>query len=123
LMIRIAIDKIAEANRGLRNKELTNDDWNFFKLLLYFLEVFKEISIEMESSKYPTLSSVILLYNSLIDYVEDWENDQEKPKESRNATAFAKEKLLEYYNHTSEINIIVTVLDPQLKLDYFINEN
>ncbi|KAF0403826.1 zinc finger bed domain-containing protein ricesleeper 2-like [Gigaspora margarita] len=71
LMIRIAIDKIAGADRGLRDKELTNDDWNFLKLLLYFLEVFKEISIEMESLKHPTLSFVIPLYNSLIDHVED----------------------------------------------------
>ncbi|CAG8800949.1 34092_t:CDS:2, partial [Gigaspora margarita] len=61
----------------LCDKELTNDDWNFLKLLLYFLEVF-----------------------NLIDHVEDLEDDQEKPKEIRDAAAFAKEKLLEYYNHT-----------------------
>jgi len=72
----------------------------------------------MSSSSYPTLSMVIPLYNALIDHTEDYAfNDEESF--IKIAATNSRAKLLDYYNKTNDVCIIVTILDPRLKMDYY----
>jgi len=71
----------------------------------------------MSSSTYPTLSTTIPLYNSLIDHTKDIINSENviTIKEGEKC----KEKLLEYYNKTNETYLITTILDPRFKMLYY----
>ena len=59
------------------------------------------------------------MYNQLIDAMGVWSQDERKSIETRNASLQALEKLVKYYEKTTKINIIATVMDPRLKVDYF----
>ena len=129
LEIRTGLDAMTGIERDLREHELSDEDWHVLKQVTIFLEPFANVTREIEGSKYPTLNVVIPLYNSLIDHVEDWIDDEDCTMDSEEgenrseeiiagATA-AKEKLLEYYNKTTETYIVPVVLDPRLKLNYF----
>lgn len=83
-----------------------------------FLQPFKEITTIMSSSTYPTLSTTIPLYNSLMDHTEDIINS-ENIISIKEAAEKCKEKLLEYYNKTNETYLIATVLDPRFKMLYY----
>ena len=75
----------------------------------------------MSSSSYPTLSMVIPLYNALIDHIEDYVNE-DKDSFIKIAATRCRAKLLEYYNKTNDACIVVTILDPRLKMDYYNDE-
>ena len=75
----------------------------------------------MSSSSYPTLSMIIPLYNALIDHTEDYA-DKDEDLFIKTATTKSQAKLLEYYNKTNDACIIVTILDPRLKMDYYNDE-
>ena len=72
----------------------------------------------MSSSSYPTLSMVIPLYNTLIDHTEDYAFKEEDSL-IKTAATNSRTKLLNYYNKTNDTCIIVTILDPRLKMDYY----
>ena len=93
----------------------------------------------MSGYKYPTLSCTIPLYNSLIDHVKDTidknnindnidDNDDNTDDNDiknimKEAANKCKNKLLEYYNKTNDTYLIVTILDPRLKMEYFIDND
>jgi hypothetical protein len=61
---------------------------------------------------------VIPLYNALIDHTEDYAFKDEDTF-IKTAATNSRTKLLEYYNKTNDACIIVTILDPRLKMDYY----
>jgi len=96
----------------------------------------------MSGFTYPTISTVIPLYNELIDHIEDTigdddddsdgdgddSNNNDDDEESNNddewkklkkAAKKSKTKLLEYYNKTNDAYLVSTILDPRLKLQYY----
>src|SRR5688572_26179226 len=76
----------------------------------------------MSGSSYSTLSMVIPLYNALIDHTEDYALVEEDSF-IKTAAIKSRTKLLEYYNKTNDACIIVTILDPRLKMDYYNDES
>ncbi|CAB5316060.1 unnamed protein product [Rhizophagus irregularis] len=95
----------------------------------------------MSGSSYPTRSMLIPLYNALIDHMEDYifedenvnENEDENEGDDENgsvdkesiikkAATNSWEKLLQYYNKTNDAYVIVTILDPRLKMKYYNDE-
>ena len=88
----------------------------------------------MSGLSYPTLSMLIPLYNVLIDHTEDFidedkndnnENNNNNSNEELSINLAAKncqKKLLEYYNKTNDACIIVIILDPRLKMEYYNDE-
>lgn len=84
-----------------------------------FLQPFAVATRHMEGCRYPTLSTVIPLYNKLLDLVEDWAADENKSMITRKAADNAREKMTEYYDKLTEIYTVATALDPRLKLAYF----
>jgi len=64
---------------------------------------------------------VIPLYNALIDHTEDYA-DKDEDSFIKTAATKSQAKLLEYYNKTNNACIIITILDPRLKMDYYNDE-
>ena len=60
----------------------------------------------------------VLLYNSLVNYIEDTTATGDPEQIIYDAAKECKTKLLGYYNKTNNTCLIATVLDPQLKLRY-----
>jgi hypothetical protein len=120
-----------------------DDEWTELEKVKLFLEKFKEITVLMSGSSYPTLSMFIPLYNALIDHMEDYMFEDEDENENKNedenegddengsedeesiikkAAINSREKLLQYYNKTNDAYVIVTILDPRLKMEYYNDE-
>jgi len=116
---------------------ITEEIWVKLKQIKNFLEIFKEVTVIMSGSFYPTLSMTIPLYNILIDHVEDVignediqeidedieennsENEVEWNQIIKEAAKKSRTKLLEYYNKTNNTYLISTILDPRLKFQYY----
>ena len=104
----------------------SEENWIVFERIKNFLEIFKEVTVIMSGSFYPTISMTIPLYNILIDHVEDIIGDEENEDNEeewnqiiKNAAKRCKRKLLEYYNKTNDTYLISTILDPRLKIKYY----
>lgn len=120
LKIREALDHVARIDHDLKALEMSNNEWILIEEFFDFLQPFATITKLIEGTKYPTLSYVVPLYNKLMDLVEDWERNKKKSNETREGAKAALAKLSKYYNETTPIYLVCTVLDPRLKLDYFV---
>ena len=88
-----------------------------------FLEPFAAITKHVDGFKYPTLSCVIPLYNKLINFLEDWVSDPSHSTISKKAVSAAIVKLLKYYDKTTTVYLVSIVLDPRLKMNYFVKND
>ncbi|GES73161.1 zinc finger BED domain-containing protein RICESLEEPER 2-like [Rhizophagus clarus] len=143
--LRILLNKIHHFSQRQEklsfNCELHDNEWSELEKVELFFEKFKEITVLMSSSLYPTLSMLIFLYNALIDHMEDYisEGEEENTREDENesedeigndneestikkAAMNCRVKLLHYYNKTNDAYIIVTILDLKLKMKYYNDE-
>ncbi|CAG8633073.1 11634_t:CDS:1, partial [Diversispora eburnea] len=66
-----ALDSIALSDKDLRIHVLADDQWHQLEKIMNFFQPFKEITTIMSSSTYPTLSTTIPLYNTLIDHAKE----------------------------------------------------
>ncbi|CAB4377007.1 unnamed protein product [Rhizophagus irregularis] len=141
LYLKEALNSLALSEKDLKNFVIMDDEWTELEKVKLFLEKFKEITVLMSGSSYPTLSMLIPLYNALIDHMEDYmfededvnENEDENEGDDENgsvdeesiikkAATNGREKLLQYYNKTNDACVIVTILDPRLKMEYYNDE-
>ena len=109
-------------DKELKKHIITDDEWNDLAIIESFLKNFKEITVMISSSSYPTLSTVIPLYNFLLDHTENFIINNDRSSFIYKAATKCHDKLLEYYNKTNDICIVVTILDPRLKMEYYENE-
>ena len=109
-------------DKELKKHIITDDEWNDLAIIESFLKNFKEITVMISSSSYPTLSTVIPLYNFLLDHTENFIINNDRGSFIYKAATKCHDKLLEYYNKTNDICIVVTILDPRLKMEYYENE-
>ncbi|CAB5387233.1 unnamed protein product [Rhizophagus irregularis] len=149
--ISLALEYIVFHDKDLKKYTFSEEKWAIFEQIKNFLEIFKEVTVIMSGSHYPTLSLTVPLYNILIDHVEDViGNDKEEEEEDddddeneenneenngendddekwnqivKKAAKKCKVKLLEYYNKTNDTYLISTILDPRLKLKYYKDHN
>jgi hypothetical protein len=77
----------------------------------------------MSGFTYSTISTVIPLYNCLIDHIEDTIDNINIIDSIIIAANKCKDKLLTYYNKTNDTYLFATILDPRLKLQYYKNNN
>jgi len=109
-------------DKELKKHIITDDEWNDFAIIETFLKNFKEITVMISSLSYPTLSTEIPLYNFLLDHTENFIINNDRSSFIYKAATKCHDKLLEYYNKTNDICIVVTILDPRLKMEYYENE-
>jgi len=118
--IRPGLDTVAALEHDLRKYEIDPEEWAVCDYVIDFLQPFAVITKFVEGLKYPTLSCVIPLYNSLMDKLEDWMVDEKKPAQMKKAAKLALEKIMKYYEKVTDVSIVATIMDPRLKLRYFI---
>ena len=96
-------------DKELKKHIITDDEWNDFAIIESFLKNFKEITVMISSSSYPTLFTVIPLYNFLLDHTENFIINNDRSSFIYKAATKCHDKLLEYYNKTNDICIVVTI--------------
>lgn len=96
---------------------LETTDWLLMEQLEGVLGPFKEASTHAEADTYPTINTVVPLYNELLDRVDRICHQRDKGIFGDMLSA-AKSNLERYYDRTSEICTVATVLDPTLKFQY-----
>jgi hypothetical protein len=112
-----------DARKDYSIQELGPRQWGFFENLSKFLKPFKDVTTFCSSSSYPTLSVVVPLYNSLMDHCESWKASTKFQSCFCDAVELCLSKLAEYYNLTSHVFSICTLIDPRLKLEYYKNSH
>lgn len=116
--------KICKQDKDLADFQLTSNEWETIEHILHLLRPFAELTNYMSSQTYPTLSSVIVYYNVILDHLDNYEEDpvykqNEHLQIIESAARAAKIKMLQYYNKTTDIHCVVTLLDPRCNLAYF----
>ncbi|CAG8733175.1 24521_t:CDS:2, partial [Cetraspora pellucida] len=99
---------------------LADNEWKIIELLVEVLLPFKDVTTFMSSSEYPTLSMVISVYYLLLESLEEARKKDDMPQWLIQGCESASGKLLEYCQRTSVLHIVSVVLDPQFKLQYFV---
>ena len=116
--------KICKQDNDLADFQLMPKEWETIEHILHLLRPFAELTGYMSSQSYPTLSSIIVYYNAILDHLDNYEEDpfykQNKHLQIiESAAGAAKIKLLQYYNKTTDIYCVVTLLDPRCNLAFF----
>lgn len=119
LAIRPGLDETTN-HRDFISQDIGEDGWVKIKECVDFLEPFASVTKHVEGFKYPTLCSVISLYNKLLDVLEDWSNKGTHSQISKDAAFAALSKITKYYEKTTKVYLVCTVLDPRFKIQYFI---
>lgn len=119
LKLRKALDLYCYVEKDFRSFLISEEDWKLINETAEFLEPFADITKHIEGFKHATLSSVVPLYNKLLDFSEDWNKNRDKNEITVEAAKAAFSKLDEYYTKTQEINVVATILDSRHKLKYF----
>ncbi|GES82755.1 zinc finger BED domain-containing protein RICESLEEPER 2-like [Rhizophagus clarus] len=122
LKLKEAFTFTAASDKDLKDCVITDDNWNQLELIKGFLELFKETTVMMSSSKYSTLSATIPLYNELITHTEEYLESEEPAISNdflKKVVGDCNRKLLEYYNKINNACLIATILDPRFKMSYY----
>lgn len=104
---------------------LEASDWDNFLQMAEFLKKFKEACEVSCGDKYPSVSVVVPLYNTLLDHVSTYikanspDDLNEFSSAMFQAASSCHEVLVNYYDVTSDACTVATVLDPRLKLEYY----
>ena len=119
----ILFAEMAENARHDESFTFDANEWKVYENFRQFLSIFKTATKMASVDKYPSLSLVVPLYNTLLDHTESVCVDPNSSQDLRDAAAACKAKLIAYYNVTSDACTIATVLDPRLKLEYYRPDN
>ncbi|CAB4442276.1 unnamed protein product [Rhizophagus irregularis] len=113
---------LAAADKELSLYLLNSIEWNKLKEIQSLLECFQKATIEISSEKSPTLDQTVPIYNYLINNIEDFLKEATRSDDIINAANNAKNKLQQYYPSSDRlVYVIATIIDPQHKLQYYID--
>ncbi|CAB5180528.1 unnamed protein product [Rhizophagus irregularis] len=120
--LREALDNTGTGDRDLRKWVLLDSEWCLLNEIKNLLNIFSRATEHISHGKFPTLENSVPIYNWLMDEIEKFQNDANIKIEVKNAALKAMEKLKKYYKDTDALPYTVTtILDPRLKLQYYID--
>jgi hypothetical protein len=107
--------------------QVTEEHWKNFTDILDVLQPLKNATEIMSGDSYPSLNMVIPAYVAIMDHLERLSSGTGTDEGSMytesdfkiDASKAALMKLAKYYDISSELCTIATVLDPRLKLDFY----
>lgn len=114
--------------KEIEKYKITNDDWNILAKLLPLLDIADEISTLLCSEKSPTLPDAVILFNSLVDQMEETMEKLKKSKKKHeialaHALQAGRDKLLKHYRLSNWVYCVSLILDPRHKYDCFDNSS
>lgn len=126
IRVRKSISALASKNNDLKHLVITEREWDLLSMLEKYLKCFKSFSNILCGDKYPTLPSVIVGINILLDSIEKLCFDLDR-KSNRSAVdetvihAFqaSRDKILKHYDKTNWVYCAALILDPRHKLEVF----
>ena len=100
------------------------EEWMQIKYMLSFLQPFAEVTSYMSGQSYPTVSGIIVFFNGIMDHLDSYKRKKVYKKNSHlkiiaKAADAANTKMRQYYNMTSHLHGVVTLLDPRCNIEYF----
>ena len=99
---------------------ISHAEWHEIHQLLSFFKPFVEATLKMSGQKYPTLSGVIVLFNVIMDHLDEYKDEKSHiPAKIKEAANAAYVKIVEFYNKTNTTNCMVTLLDPRWNVQFF----
>lgn len=126
LKMKNAINPLCDHNECLKNFKIRDDEWNTLTLVNSFLRYFKDLSTILCGDHYPTLPSVIVGFNILIDNIEKlmFELDSKQNRTESDeliicAFKAGRDKMLKHYKKTNWIYCAALILDPRHKVATF----
>jgi hypothetical protein len=110
----------------LKARSIPVQEWDNVETIVDILEPIEEASKGMCAEKIPTLSLMMPYFDSILDMLQEKEfqfrrigrKDEDADTIADGASA-AYEKLLKYFNISSELAIVATVLDARFKMEYY----
>ena len=107
---------------------LTDDEWELVKVIVSILDPINEATLFMCTEKSPSISLMMPYFDSVLDALVDVkdrfltkiEQNKDSNTISDGSEALYK-KLSKYFKVSSDFEILATVLDPRLRMDYYRN--
>jgi hypothetical protein len=105
--------------------QISEEHWTNFSDILEVLEPLKSVSEKLSGDTYPSLNMVVPAYTIILNHLEklaspsDHSSLYTESSSVQDAAKAAFVKLNKYYNISSELCTIATVLDPRLKLNFY----
>lgn len=124
-LMRVPLKMMCECFEKLEQLKVTDKDWVAIEKIIKFLSYFKTITKTFSSSLTPTIQSVVVSFNILIDEIEKLANELEAQSIDRTDEALVyafrsgRDKILQYYKKSNWIYCHAMVLDPRHKLVCF----
>ncbi len=109
--------------------QITEEHWKNLSDILHVLEPLKSATEILSGDNYPSLNMVIPAYVAIMDHWErlascndDVDSIYYESDFKVDAAKAALMKLNRYYDISSELSTIATVLDPRLKLQFYMSD-
>lgn len=122
IALKDAYQSMCISESALSPYRIFDNEWDYLKQLCKLLRSFEEMTKEVSASQsFPTINRTIIIYNSLIDHLEEFIDNLENDVTLRQAAIQAKEKLLLYYSKTDSTPIyaVATAMDPRMKFNWW----
>ena len=108
----------------LSKYQMKPEEWQQIERMLHFLQPFAEVTTHMSAQSYPTVSSIIVFFNGIMDHLDSCKHKGIYRKSGHlkviaEAAESAYLKMKEYYNMTSSLHCVMTLLDPRCNMEYF----
>jgi hypothetical protein len=109
--------------------QITEEHWKNLSYILHVLEPLKSATEILSGDNYPSLNMVIPAYVAIMDHWErlascndDVDSIHYESDFKVDAAKAALMKLNRYYDISSELSTVATVLDPRLKLQFYMSD-
>lgn len=96
--------------------ELAELEWTTCEEVFRILHPFAVVTQHFGGFKYPTLSCVVSLYNTLLDMLDDYLKDSQISDTMKSAAQAPKGKLNKYYYKTAPVHLAAAILDQRSKI-------
>ncbi|KAF9324183.1 hypothetical protein BG006_000781 [Podila minutissima] len=107
---------------ALRQCQINDDKWLYLENLCALLHMFDDLTTEILASKsYPTINKTIVVYNELLDSLEDFIDNTGNDAHLHTAADQAWQKLIKYYTRMdlSLVYAVASAIDPRMKYHWW----
>ena len=108
---------------SLKEFNISDNEWSNLEKLLKYLKPFKTLTDLFSGEKYPTISTVVIGINLLLDKIDCWITTLNEnvifDNKIKDCLIAARNKILKHYNRTNWMYCVSLISDPRHKLETF----
>lgn len=116
------LSTLAILNNELNN--ISHAEWKVLHYLSKLLKIFYDVTYEISTEKYVSISKVILFSKVMINYVSMYVNDPSMPSDINSVATILLNKLHARFDYLVDNEVVThsTLLDPRFKKQGFLND-